>query len=80
MYFHSSAVSEVMIRFRLLPLKLGNEPASTVVMRVFFASSTDHVPKKAIIPCMTALFSSAVPWFTLLTANLGISVRAIMNE
>src|SRR6478735_9949089 len=77
-YFSSSAVSEIMIRFWLFPFKLGNEPPSMFVVRVLLASSTDHVPILAIIPCTTDLFSSAVPWFTLLAANLGISEREIM--
>ena len=49
------------------------------VVMVFVVPSTDHVPKWAVIPFTTALFSSAVPWFTLLTANFGMSDREIMK-
>ena len=67
--------------FLAVPIQIGKRPPpSMFVVRVLLASSTDHVPILAIIPCTTDLFSSAVPWFTLLAANLGISEREIMNE
>src|SRR4051794_28515909 len=50
------------------------------VVRVFVVSSIDHVPKFAVIPCIAALLSSAVTWFTLSEANFGTSDRKIMNE
>ena len=43
-YFNSSAESEVMIRFWVPPFKFGDEDASMFVVRVFIASSIDHVP------------------------------------
>ena len=43
------------------------------LMRLLLASSTDQVPKLAVVPCTAALFSSAVPSKRLLTLNLGRS-------
>ena len=43
-YFNWSAESEVMIRFWVPPFKFGDEDASMFVVRVFIASSMDHVP------------------------------------
>src|SRR6185503_10051841 len=79
-YFNSSAVIELMIRFWLPPVKFGDDAASTFVVRVFVPSSIDHVPKFAFIPWIAALLSSAVTSFILLEANFGTSDRKIMNE
>jgi hypothetical protein len=43
-HINSSAESEVMIRFWVPPFKFGDEDASMFVVRVFVASSIDHVP------------------------------------
>src|SRR6185436_11118033 len=74
-YFSSVAESELMIRFWVPPFKFVDDAASMLVVRVFVASSIDHVPKFAVIPCIAALLSSAVTWFRLSEANFGTSDR-----
>src|SRR5215510_3659015 len=73
MYLSSSAVSKVITRFWLPPFRFGNDADSIFVVRVLLVSSTVQVPMWAINPCTTAWYSSAVPWLTLLVANLGMS-------
>src|SRR6186997_175365 len=60
-YLSSSAVSELITRFCEFPFKFGNVEASTFVVMVLVGSSTDHVPKLAIVPRTAAKFSSAEP-------------------
>jgi hypothetical protein len=79
-YFSSSAVREVMILFWVPPVKLGDDDASMFVVSVFVASSIDHVPKLAVIPCIAILLSAGVTSFMLFEANFGTSDRKIMNE
>src|ERR1700731_3203853 len=79
-YLSSSAVSELMTRVWVFPFKLGNEPASTLVVMVLVFSSTDQVPILAIMPVITALFSSALPWFALSIAKFGRSAREVNIE
>src|ERR1700681_2094533 len=69
-----------MTRVWVFPFKLGNEPASTLVVMVLVFSSTDQVPTLAIMPVITALFSSALPWFTLSIAKFGRSAREVNIE
>src|SRR5215212_6912598 len=78
-YLSSSAVSELTMRFCVPPARLGKDAPSMFVVIVFVASSTDQVPKFAVMPCSAALFSSAVLWFRLLEANFGTSDRKIIN-
>src|SRR5262245_32538436 len=69
-----------MIRFCEPPVKLGDDEASMFVVSVFVASSIDHVPKLAVIPCTATLLSAGVTSFMLFEANFGTSERKIMNE
>ena len=79
-YFSSSAVSDAIIRFCSVPTRFGKELPSMRVVSVLSASLTEYVPKWVIIPCNTALFSSAVPWSAVFAANLGRSERIIVSE
>src|SRR5215472_119120 len=79
-YLSSSAVSALITRFCVFPFKFGNEPASTWVVIILVTSSTDQVPILAIMPVNTALFSSGVPWSTLLILKFAMSERAVRIE
>src|SRR6266571_1571151 len=76
-YIMSSPANE-RIRVWVPPEKLGNEQPSILTVSTAVASSIAQLPKLAIMPCMTALFSSGVPVMRLLEANIGRSERSTM--
>jgi hypothetical protein len=64
------------MRFWSLPVQLGQVLPST--FKVMSLSVTVYVPNKAMLPCTTALLSSAVPSLRLSEANFGSSARILM--
>jgi hypothetical protein len=66
--------------FRSVPFQFGKVQLSMWMVIVLSVSLTEYVPKKAMLPCTTALFSSGVPASRLLDANLGRSERVMMTE
>jgi len=76
-YRNSSAVIELMIRFWVPPFKFGSEAASTFVVRVFVASSIDHVPNWAVIP-WTLLWLPA-PQQILCSCKSSLAMAARLN-
>src|SRR5450759_3445953 len=64
------------VRFCSVPFQFGNVLNSTLITRTL--STTEYVPKVAMLPRTTAVFSSAVPVPRLLDANFGRS--ALVNR
>src|SRR5262245_9189738 len=76
----SSSPSITTGRVSSVPIRFGNVLPSYRRVKVLFASLTVYVPKFAMLPCTTALYSSGVPWTRLLEANFGRSERMTCVE
>jgi hypothetical protein len=71
----SSSPTNSKLRFCSVPLKFGYVLSSKWKMILLSAGLTVYRPKCEMVPCTTALFSSAVPFVRLLDANFGTSFR-----
>jgi len=71
----SSSPANSKLRFCSVPLKFGYVLSSMWNMILLSVGLTVYRPKCEMVPCTTALFSSAVPFVRLLEANFGTSLR-----